>query len=97
MNKTDLILSVSLATELSKAAAARTVDAAVEAIMRAVTAGESVTLVGFGTFKATKRAARTGTNPRTGKPIVIAARHAPKFTAGRTFKAAVAGRKARRK
>jgi DNA-binding protein HU-beta len=54
-------------------------------------------LVGFGTFKSSKRAARTGKNPKTGEPLKIAATTVPKFSAGAGFKAAVAGKKAKKK
>ena len=65
--------------------------------VKAVAKGDTVTLVGFGTFKSSKRAARTGRNPQTGKEIKIAATTVPRFTAGATFKAAVAGKKAKKK
>jgi DNA-binding protein HU-beta len=58
-----------------------------------VSKGENVTLVGFGSFKAAKRAARTGKNPKTGAAIKIPATTVPKFSAGATFKAAVAKKK----
>ena len=63
-------------------------SAALGAVMKAVAKGERVTLVGFGTFYANKRAARTGQNPRTGEKIRIAAAVVPKFTAGAAFKEA---------
>jgi DNA-binding protein HU-beta len=62
-----------------------------------VSKGDSVTLVGFGTFKPAKRAARTGKNPKTGATLKIPATTVPKFSAGATFKAAVAGKKAAKK
>ena len=93
MNKTDLIESVAAGAEISKAAAARVVDATVSAITKAVAAGDSVTLVGFGTFKASARAAREGKNPKTGEKIKIAATTVPKFSAGASFKTAVAAPK----
>jgi len=68
-----------------------------EAIVKAVSKSDPVTLVGFGTFKASKRAARTGRNPQTGKELKIAATTVPRFSAGATFKAAVAGKKAAKK
>ena len=94
MNKSELIEALSARTELSKAATGQALDALVEIITAAVSKGEDVALVGFGTFKAVKRAARLGRNPQTGKELKIAATTVPKFTAGATFKAAVAGKKA---
>ena len=89
MNKSELIEAVAKSSDLSKAAAGRAVDAAVAAITGALKKGDSVTLIGFGTFKVTKRAARTGRNPRTGAELKIAARKAPGFSAGKTLKDAV--------
>jgi len=60
-----------------------------ESISAALKKGDSVTLVGFGTFKVAKRAARTGRNPQTGKPLKIKAKKIPKFTAGKKLKDAV--------
>ncbi len=90
MNKTDLIAAVAESAELSKADAGKALDAVLNAITGAVAAGDSVSLVGFGTFKASARAAREGKNPKTGEKLTIAATTVPKFTAGATFKAAVA-------
>ena len=89
MNKSELIEAVAKSSDLSKAAAGRAVDAAVAAITGALKKGDSVKLIGFGTFKVTKRAARTGRNPRTGAELKIAARKAPGFTAGKALKDAV--------
>ena len=93
MNKSDLIDAVAAGADLSKAAAGRALDAAIEAITQAVAKGDSVTLVGFGSFKAAARAARTGKNPKTGATIQIPASVSPKFSAGAAFKAAVAPKK----
>lgn len=90
MNKSELVDAIAAGAEISKAAAARALDTAVETITKAVAAGDSVTLVGFGTFKASARAAREGKNPKTGAKIKIAATTVPKFAAGTAFKAAVA-------
>lgn len=90
MNKTDLIAKVAEDADISKAAAERALDAVVSNIQSALAAGDSVTLVGFGTFKVGERAARVGRNPKTGKAIEIDASRTPKFTAGSKFKAAVA-------
>ena len=97
MNKSELVDAIAAGAEISKAAAARALDTAVETITKAVAAGDSVTLVGFGTFKASARAAREGKNPKTGEKIKIAATTVPKFSAGATFKAAVAAAKNKKK
>jgi len=97
MNKTDLVEAVAKEADISKAAADKALAAAIAAVVKAVSKGDTVTLVGFGTFKSSKRAARTGRNPQTGKEIKIAATTVPKFSAGAGFKAAVAGKKAAKK
>ncbi len=89
MNKTELIEALAKETELSKAAAGRAIDALVHIITKTVAKKEDVQLIGFGTFKANKRAARTGKNPRTGEALKIAASTVPTFKAGAAFKAAV--------
>ena len=94
MNKTELIEATAAEADISKAAAGRALDATV---VKAVAKGDSVTLIGFGAFKSSKRAARTGRNPQTGKELKIAATTVPRFTAGAGFKAAVAGKKAAKK
>lgn len=90
MNKTELIDAVAQSCELSKAAAGRVLDAVVNAVTSEVANGGSVSLIGFGTFSASKRAARTGRNPQTGKEIKIAASVVPKFKAGAAFRGFVA-------
>jgi len=97
MNKSELIEATAKAADISKAAAERALSAMIDTVVKAVAKGDTVTLVGFGTFKSAKRAARTGKNPKTGEPLKIAATTVPKFTAGATFKAAVAGKKAKKK
>ena len=97
MNKSELIDAVAQGADISKAAAGKALDSVIEAVVKAVSKGDTVTLVGFGTFKSSKRAARTGRNPQTGKEIKIAATTVPRFTAGAGFKAAVAGKKAKKK
>ncbi|NWG39301.1 MAG: HU family DNA-binding protein [Hydrogenophilaceae bacterium] len=97
MNKSELIDIAADGADISKAAAGKALDAAMSAIVKAVSKGDTVTLIGFGTFKSSKRAARTGRNPQTGKEIKIAATTVPRFTAGASFKAAVAGKKAAKK
>ena len=93
MNKAELIEAVAKETDLSKAAAGTVIDAVTAAITKAVAKGDSVALIGFGTFSASKRAARTGRNPQTGKELKIAATTVPKFKSGTAFKAAVARKK----
>jgi DNA-binding protein HU-beta len=97
MNKSELIDIAAKEADVSKSAAERALSATLAAIVKAVSKGDSVTLVGFGTFKSSKRAARTGRNPQTGKEIKIAATTVPRFTAGAGFKAAVSGKKAKKK
>ncbi len=92
MNKSEMIDAIADRTELSKAASAKALDAVVETIVDAVAQGETVTLVGFGSFKATARAAREGKNPKTGAKILIPQTTVPKFAAGTTFKARVSGK-----
>lgn len=97
MNKSELIEATAKAADISKAAAERALSAMIDAVVKTVAKGDTVTLVGFGTFKSSKRAARTGKNPKTGEALKIAATTVPKFSAGATFKAAVAGKKAKKK
>lgn len=92
MKKSELIEAVATKAALSKATAGRAVNALLEEIVSAVSKGDPVTLVGFGTFKAAARAAREGKNPKTGEKIKIKANTVPKFTAGTTFKERVASK-----
>jgi DNA-binding protein HU-beta len=89
MNKHELIDAVAGRTGDTKAATGETIDAVLGAIMRALTSGDVVQLVGFGSFSTGQRAARTGRNPSTGAEIQIAAARTVKFTAGKAFKDAV--------
>ncbi|CDD70537.1 HU family DNA-binding protein [Duodenibacillus massiliensis] len=89
MNKTELVEFIATQADLSKAKAAEAVDAFVEAVTTSLKKGKDVTLVGFGTFTISKRAARTGRNPQTGATIKIAASKAPKFRPGKSLKDAV--------
>ncbi|HEX5681970.1 MAG TPA: HU family DNA-binding protein [Desulfobacterales bacterium] len=89
MNKTELIDQIATSAEISKAAAARALDATVEAVKSALKAGDSVSLIGFGTFAVGERAARTGRNPRTGKALNIKAAKVPKFRPGKGLKDAL--------
>ncbi|HQR02848.1 MAG: HU family DNA-binding protein [Proteobacteria bacterium] len=96
MNKAELIEIAAKEADISKAAAGKALDAVINAVVKAVSKNDTVTLVGFGTFKSAKRAARTGKNPQTGATIKIPATTVPKFTAGAGFKAAVAGKKGKK-
>ena len=93
MNKAELVEKIADDAELSKASAERALNSAIENIIKAVTKGDSVQLVGFGTFSQGKRSARTGRNPKTGEAIKIAASKTAKFSAGKGFKDAVNKRK----
>ena len=86
MNKTELIDHIARQADISKAAAGRALDAIVAGIRTSLKKGNSVTLVGFGTFTVSKRAARTGRNPRTGDAIKIKAARVPKFRPGKGLK-----------
>ncbi len=89
MNKSELIEAVAESADLSKAAAARAVDAMVDSVTDALREGDQVTLVGFGTFTVRERAARTGRNPRTGEAINIPASKVPGFKPGKALKDAI--------
>ncbi|MFY9327074.1 MAG: HU family DNA-binding protein [Georgfuchsia sp.] len=93
MNKAELIEIAAKGADISKAAAGKALDSVINAIVKAVSKGDNVTLVGFGTFKSAKRAARLGKNPQTGASLKIPATTVPKFSAGAGFKAAVSGKK----
>ncbi|HEY6643565.1 HU family DNA-binding protein [Povalibacter sp.] len=89
MNKAELIDAVIGQTGLQKADAARAVDAVFDSISSALKSGDTVSLLGFGTFVVKARAARAGRNPRTGETIEIAASKVPGFKAGKGLKDAV--------
>lgn len=89
MNKSELIDAVATGADISKADAGRAVDAVVNTVSGALKSGDSVTLVGFGTFLVRDRAARTGRNPKTGAVLQIAASKVPAFKAGKALKDAV--------
>ena len=91
MNKKELIDAMAMRTGSSKAEADRAVDALIETISDTLKKGDSVSLVGFGSFEARERAARTGRNPRTGEELKIAASRVPAFKPGAMLKAAVNG------
>jgi DNA-binding protein HU-beta len=89
MNKQELIDAVASDVGISKSAAAETINAVLDAVSKAVAGGDSVQLIGFGTFATGERSARTGRNPQTGETIEIAAAKTVKFAAGKAFKDAV--------
>ncbi len=86
MNKEELVKAIADKTKLSQKATAEVIAAVLETVEKTVAKGKKVTLVGFGSFEARKRAARTGRNPQTGKEIKIAAKTVPAFSAGKKFK-----------
>lgn len=89
MNKSELINEIATTADISKAKASLALDATLASITEAMQRGESVSLVGFGTFATKERAARTGRNPQTGEPLEIAAATLPAFTPGKGLKEAV--------
>jgi DNA-binding protein HU-beta len=97
MNRAELIEKLIAKTDISKAAAGRFLDSFIDTVQTAVKKGDPVTLVGFGTFKSVKRAARVGKNPSTGAALKIPAGTVPKFTPGSKFKAIVDPKAAARK
>jgi len=89
VNKTELVDFISEDADIPKAVAARALESTIEAVKVALGKGDSVSLVGFGTFAVGKRAARTGRNPRTGASIKIKAAKVPKFRPGKALKDAL--------
>jgi len=89
MTKAELIAKVAKDAKITKAAAGRSIDAVIDGITKALKKGNRISLVGFGTFSVSKRKARTGRNPQTGKSIKIAARKVAKFKAGSGLSKAV--------
>ncbi len=89
MNKSEMIDAIAEGADISKAAAGRALDAMVEAVTDTLKKGETVNLIGFGTFEVRDRKARTGRNPQTGATIQIAAAKSPAFKAGKALKDAV--------
>ncbi len=94
MNKTELIDHIAETAGITKGQANAAMDAFTDGITSALKKGDSVTLVGFGTFSVSERSARTGRNPQTGEAIKIKARKVAKFKAGKGFSTAVSGEKA---
>ena len=93
MNKSELVDAIAAETKLSKKDTEAFVKSFVDVVSKALKKGDDVALVGFGTFAVTKRAARTGHNPKTGETIKIAAAKTPKFKAGKALKDLVNGAK----
>ncbi len=89
MNKSEMIERMASDADISKAAAERALESFTTSVQSTLKKGGTVTLVGFGSWSVTKRAARTGRNPKTGESIKIKARKAPKFTPGKGFKDAL--------
>ena len=89
MNKAEMIEHIAQYAEISKSAAERAVDAMVGAVKTSLKKGDDVTLVGFGTFYAAERRARTGRNPRTGAELSISAARIPRFRAGKALRDAL--------
>lgn len=89
MNKQELIDNIASSADITKAAAGRALDSVTDSITGSLKQGDSVVLVGFGTFSVRSRAARTGRNPQTGQEIQIAAAKVPAFKAGKALKDAV--------
>jgi len=89
MNKAELIDAIAEAADVSKMSAGRALDAALDAITRALKQGDQVSIVGFGSFVCKSRPARTGRNPKTGEAIEIAASNVPVFKPGKGLKDAL--------
>lgn len=89
VNKSELIEAIAQEADLSKASAAKALDGMISAVTNALKGGDTVTLVGFGTFYVGERAARAGRNPKTGEPLEIKAAKTPKFRAGKALKDAL--------
>ena len=89
MNKSELVESMAENADLSKADAGRALEAFIATVSKTLKKGDTVSLIGFGTFSVKKRAARTGRNPSTGETIKIKASKTPSFKAGKGFKDAI--------
>ncbi len=89
MNKSQLIDAIAASADISKADAGKALDGMIDSLTNALKAGDTVTLVGFGTFYVGERAERTGRNPKTGESITIPAAKSPKFRPGKALKDAL--------
>ena len=93
MTKSELVVAVADNASLTKAVSEKSIKAIIEAVTACLKKGDKLTLVGFGTFSTSKREARKGQNPQTGKKINIPATVSPKFKAGKTLKDSVNAKK----
>lgn len=93
MTKAELVASMAGAAGISKAAAEKALNGFLEGVKRSLKKGSKVALTGFGTFSVSNRKARMGRNPQTGAAIKIKATKVPKFSAGKSLKAAVGGKR----
>lgn len=89
MNRNELVERIASENDVSKTLASAMLTSFTSAVVEAVSEGDTVQIIGFGSFKSTERAARIGRNPRTGEDLEIAASTAPRFVAGKAFKDAV--------
>jgi len=93
VTKSELVVAVADNASLTKAVSEKSIKAIIEAVTACLKKGDKLTLVGFGTFSTSKREARKGQNPQTGKKINIPATVSPKFKAGKTLKDSVNAKK----
>jgi len=91
MNRSELIAAIAEKTGSTKVVAKQHVDALLDVVTEALQGGDSVALIGFGTFEVRERAARTGRNPSTGEALNVPASRVPAFKVGSAFKASIAG------
>ena len=89
MNKTELVAAIAAESEMTKVDAAKALEATLKVVTDELAKGESITLIGFGTFKVSERKERMGRNPQTGKDMKIPARKVAAFTPGKLLKEAV--------
>lgn len=97
VTKADLAAQIAKSADISKAAAGKAVNAIIQNIKDALSKGNDVTLIGFGSFTTAKRAARTGRHPQTGKPLKIPAKTVPKFRPGKALRETVDKKKGKKK
>lgn len=93
MNKSELVDQIAKDAGITKAQANSAVDSFTDSVIKTLKKGDKVTLVGFGTFSVSKRAARNGRNPQTGEVIKIKARKVPRFKAGKNFSEKIGGKR----
>ena len=91
MNKSELIDAMAASADIPKAAAGKALDGMVEALTQALKNGDTVTLVGFGSFYVGERAERTGRNPKTGDAVALPGKHVPHFKPGKELRERVTG------